>query len=554
MYVPLGSGLIGDTRLSTTDIADLMEIKPASLRQLLTRGGFPTYDFTEGRANLWRASTVFSYLLIHRPELSDRIPRLYPRIPQPNPAAYLGARSVRIGGSWPREYVAYVWRPSDGGGEVALAYAIAGNPARDDLQAILDDLDVTAVATPSTYLDPIIDIDPGLPMRYQPSLENGYRDRSTASIDNNPSWSDLAYLLQTDVPWWPLAYRRRDVMLQWRPGTGPAPVVPYSGNPTQDPTALLRLAATTHTSSATNDPAITGFFSWWATHIALATDEHPNEGETHYATTLGITVPAFGVSPVPGHPPLKELAKQPEALKPTDVETAIILHAQADPLDIADAAPISVNFALWDPWIVEIREISTNTGNPLAQRWLDRLVRAAKPYDPATRTEIGYVHVARYARGRRKSLHPLAGHQPDRLIDPLNPDCWIVDFSDTVYVTVGRSIPAATGVLETLHLDRKPDRDNSGAAFCPWWSDSDGHSWPLPGDSYQAGYSGGGPTNLASAALHLAADATATINGIDRESTGFADLFRKLTDPDYPTRWTRTDTADGQWALQPEEL
>lgn len=414
-------GLVGDSRLSTTDIADLLGIKPASLRQLLTRGGFPPPTHTEGRANLWLASTVFNYALIHRPDLHQRIPRLYPRIPSPNPAAYLGARSVTIGGPWRREYIAHVWRPSDGGGEVALAYTITTNTSPpSDTEALLTALDVTAVVVPSDHLDG----------------DCGYLDRSTPVLETVPTWADLRNLLQIDIPWWPVPLRRRDVMLQWLPGCDPTPVVPHSANANQDPSTLLRLAATTHLTSAATEPVVNEFFSTWATHIALATHRSANPTGAQNEAPPGLSVPVYGVSPGPDSIALTELADQDEPPLPGPDTVAAILHAQAAPREYADAAAIFDNFTIWDPWIVGVHEISTSTVDPQLKGWLDRLIPDTGPHPPGSPVELGHLYLTEYARERRRHSRPWGDCPPSYLIDPQNPHCWIVHFTDTIYATM----------------------------------------------------------------------------------------------------------------------
>lgn len=548
-YVPERLSNLGAMPLYTDDVANLMQIRPASLRQLLTRRAFPEPNLSEGRTNAWRAGTVFDYILSSRPELAHRIPRLYPRIANPNPALFLGASSAIISADRLSEFIVYRWRPSDGGGDVALAYTIGHTPRRNEVEQLRVDLGVSAVIVPSSHLEMLFDGDDisgaaGQQPKYQPSIDLGYSDQSTFEHNFKPSWFDLAYLIQVDLPWWPVAYRDREVMLRWRPGSAPTPVVPHSAFSDRNPLPLLRLAATVHASNSRAESTVTRFFTWWANHIAVAIDATVNPGEIHYATTPGITVPAVGISPVPGTPPLSALATQDEPAAPTAADTALVLHSQAAPLDFAEASQIAAGFRVWEPHITEVREIPADTANPLARLWLDRLQTA----DASGAAEIGFLLVARYARERRTLLDPLNTQTPQLMVDPANPHCWIAAHSDTVYTTVGKSVPTAAGVLETVDLR---DLDPEAHPFCPFWSDSSRQVWPLPGSSFNAGYAGTGPTNLVDALLALAADATADVT-TRPAYTGGDTLIELLEQRDYPREWIRVAAADGTWLLQPK--
>lgn len=548
-YVPERLSNLGAMPLYTDDVANLMQIRPASLRQLLTRRAFPEPDLDIGRTNAWRAGTVFNYILSSRPELAQRIPRLYPRIANPNPALFLGASSAIISDDRLSEFIVYRWRPSDGGGDVALAYTIGQTPRRNEVEQLRVDLGVSAVIVPSSHLEMLFDGDDvsgaaGQQQKYQPSIDLGYSDESPFEHTVSPSWFDLAYLVQLDLPWWPFAYRDRDVMLRWRPGSAPTPVVPHSAFSDRNPLPLLRLAATVHASNSRAEATVTRFFTWWANHIAVAIDATVNPGEIHYATTPGITVPAVGISPVPGTPPLSALATQDEPAAPTAAETALVLHSQASPLDFAEASHIAASFAVWEPHITEVREIPADTTNPLARLWLDRL----QPADANVSTEIGFLYIARYARERRKLLDPLNTQTPQLMIDPANSHCWIAAHSDTVYTTVGKNVATAAGVLETVDLR---DLDPEVHPFCPFWSDSKRQAWPLPGSSFNAGYTGTGPLNLVNALLTLAADATADAT-TQHDTTVRAALFEHFQHPNYPREWIRTAATDGTSILQPK--
>lgn len=522
-HVPHTLTRIGHHTLPSDTVAELLNVKPTSLRQMLSRGAFPPPDDTRGRINTWHTATVFTFIKNHRPELAERIPRLYPRNTPPEPARFLGARAVA--GERGQEFIAYLWQPSDDQGPVALAYNLhwGGRPTPREVEQLRTTLNVAAIAIPDGQREPIQH--GSTETQLQPSIGEGYRDTCTFDYDADvrPTWFDLAFLLQRDLPWWPYPYRNREAMLSWEPGSAQVAVVPGSADADRDPYALLRLSTTVDSGAPQVKPVITDFFNWHADRVARSEEEHPADEETHYATTPGITVAARGVSPVPAgasvHPPSVD-------------DTALVLHSLADPLSYSEAQHVLHNSRLWEPFITETREVARDTNNPLAQQWLSRLRPAS---NESSGSEIGYLHVQRYARERRRYTHPLSSDLPVRLVDPLNPGCWIASFADMVVVTVAASMPMATGTLVTLDLT---DADGPGE-YSPWWTDSAGVAWPLPGGAYNAGYDGQGPGNLVAAVGVLAFDAGAAVGGGSRGTVllnGFDELSAALRSRGYPNR------------------
>lgn len=151
----------------------------------------------------------------HRRHLLPRLPRLFPRIEPLVPALFLETIVLQAS-TIPEisdEYLLYVWQPSDGGSPIALAYGVSGYGPRT-AAPILAALhrnpataDVGAVAVP----------------RYNAALERGSlilpeidcADSSAFRHGLQPTWLDLAYLLQTDLP-----YGRRICATETQCGAG----------------------------------------------------------------------------------------------------------------------------------------------------------------------------------------------------------------------------------------------------------------------------------------------------------------------------------------------
>jgi hypothetical protein len=75
-------------------IATFLGVAANTISQLLTRGSFPQPSDRDGRRHLWEPAAVYRYALQHRPQLAARVPRLFPRVPDPTAAVFAGrARS-----------------------------------------------------------------------------------------------------------------------------------------------------------------------------------------------------------------------------------------------------------------------------------------------------------------------------------------------------------------------------------------------------------------------------------------------------------------------------
>lgn len=530
--VPLSATSWPETCVDIDWVCELLEIKPASLHQLVLRGVFPPSTAPRGRPGSWPLLAVMRFVTEHRRHLLSRLPRLFPRVEPLVPALFLETIVLQASTN-PEisdEYLLYSWQPADGGSPIGLAYGVSGHGPRT-AAPILAALhrnpataDVGAIAVP----------------RYNAALDRGtlilpeidYADSSPFRHDLQPTWLDLAYLLQTDLPLWPTHLRDRDAMRSWRSGDPPRPVVPRNP-PWGDPTTLLRLA------DGATEP-IPSFCRAWAEEIALRTC--PSSGITP-DTPLppGVHPGAYPVSPVSGGALLPRPADHRD-VAPVDTETTLrALHSPIPrPQDYSRADTMAEMFHLFAPWIADTIHLRCAPANPLARQWLNRL----RPVDRGC-SELGYLHVLERARDEFTRDHPLSLFTPVRLVDPLCPDFWIIRSGDLVSLTVPAAIPAATGVLQQLDLTQDWDHHRHPQhGFTAWWTDSAGTPWPLPGPHhYEVGYSGTGPGALAQAATALAADATGRITDA-RTATELAAtaaaLRALLVRRDWPTLIRRT--------------
>src|SRR5690349_11697397 len=82
-------------------VAEFLGATANNVRQMLSRRTVPQPDDQDGRRHMWSPATVYRHTLQHRPQLAGRIPRLFPRIPSPTPAAFLDALTVAVPGTGP---------------------------------------------------------------------------------------------------------------------------------------------------------------------------------------------------------------------------------------------------------------------------------------------------------------------------------------------------------------------------------------------------------------------------------------------------------------------
>ena len=179
--------------------AELLEIKPASCTNWCLRGVFPAFDVparTTGKLAT-AGGHVFRYR--HRRHLpapaSLAVSRIEPSGARKKPETIvLQASTIPEIGD---EYLLYVWQPSDGGSPIALAYGVSATaPHRRP--------DPGGLAPQPSHCRRRRRRGP----RYNAALERGSlilpeidcADSSAFRHGLQPTWLDLAHLLQTDLP------------------------------------------------------------------------------------------------------------------------------------------------------------------------------------------------------------------------------------------------------------------------------------------------------------------------------------------------------------------
>jgi hypothetical protein len=537
-YIPYSSTDWAERFVRTDKVSALMDIKPASLYQLVLRNAFPE-GVVQGREKIWPLDQVLRLMVEQRRQHIERVPRLFPRVDPPIPAFFCGARMFTrpLPGAPDREYIAYVWQPSDGGPPLAVVYNVASpgwQPQAPELLRALHDsghTDIGAVATPTgtSHVSPDGMIEP-------PDLD--YADTSPVDLQLQATWLDLAYLLQVDLPWWPHYLRDAQAMLRWQPGDPPYTVVPR-GPVDGDPHALLRLGSTVHA----DDTTIGRFFQWWAERAACAFCP-PSEEEVQ--PVAGICVAAQAVTPGSGAALSADVAAGRG--QPSPAQTAEVLHSRVDPEAFDDQVRmLAYLFGIWSPLIERVVAIRVGSANPLARRFLSQLSESDAPAD-----ELGYLHVCALGRDQQRVTNPLRLTRPQRLEHKQNRDLWIARFDDTVYVSVPQAITTAVGTLQQLDITQ--EASHVPGDFTAWWTDTAGNAWPVPGhDPHEAGYKGAGPADLAAAATVLARDAASPVGGSHSravlEDVRYQQLVSQLRSRRYPTLIRRFDdpAGDFQW-------
>jgi hypothetical protein len=526
-YIPTPSDRWDKPSLDAKAVAALLGTTPAAVRQhLLHDERFPRPETrgANGR-NLWVPAVIFRYIRTVRPRHRHRVPRLWAQADL-NPAQLVDSRTVCLPGGfgadpYPREwFVVHEWRPSDDRRPIAIGYPLnlpGDQPRRDAKQAAHElfwalGAQCDAVAIPQGRAD-------------TPWLPDDGRDQPTmvvvdhASVDADAlddravvyAWSELAWLLQTDVPWWPAALRDPGAMLAWRPGDRPVQVMPQRGH--RSPRVLLNLltdATPTEVRRAT---------------LGVATDmadelTRSGDGITDYPERPGLIHAAHPVA----------LGEPPRDRSPRDVVN--LLHHQVADESLAGAAGAALAGAGAAPAVTTVMTISPDlASDPLVARWLAGL----QPATPGQCDELGY-RVLQCLR-RDDANRPI-GRVTQWCTHRSDPDCWAaITSTGAVYTTVGSSAPAATGQLESALV-------TYDAAF---FETTAGEVWPLPhlrATGYNAGYGGTDPQALTQTLSRLLRDAAADVESAAGEVPTVASVWEAVRARPLPLRWTAPPPAE----------
>lgn len=450
--------------LNVSEVAKLLDVQPNTVTQLVARGVLPQSVERVGRRNAWPPAEIYPYALANTPGVWARIPRLFPRVPAPSPAKFLGAQKMPLLGDGPT-FVVYEWLPGDGAsGSVRLAYPIGNEQGRrgraEQAQALYAEFSEGAVAVPSAE-----------DLSDYPSVY--VADATTSEVGREYRWSYLAGLLRIDVPWWPRALRREEAMLAWRPGAPPRTVSPYFHDRDADAlTDLIDSSATELTADALARRAAD-------VKLRQLTGDYRYGGSPVYPDTLGFVGAALHDI---------DMTADYSGAWTWDAAAAALHHPVPSPS--AAAAALAVVMTT-EPVAVATVSVPPTETHPWAREWADRRLEAA-----TGPRELGDHLVAQEA-----------GRVPVKcwLRDPLNPDCWAVEtVNGVVHATVGTRVPAegpAKSVV-LLGIDVAFFRDGSDTL------------WPLPhpdqGGLY-SGFPGTGPGDFARAIVRIAADSSASV-------------------------------------------
>lgn len=450
---------------TVNEVAKILGVEPATINQLLSRGTFVSPDFRQGRHNCWSMERIYRFIFAERPQLADRVPRLFPRVQKPRPATFLGSLRVILPGAG-TAFVVYRWSPGDeAGGEVCLAYPVANAGDTDSYRLV-------------RQLHAALGYPPGAVAVCNGEVIRGYprllvfdgRDPDYMPEDNVKGaviydWHELSALLRVDLPWWPPAVRHERAMLAWRPGAAAVHLRPWTAD--LDPRPLLEVI-----DDSTPDVvrgALLQMVAELEYRLRFPFDFLETAGFVHGGCDIGNqdVVPAW-----------------------TWDQAIAVMHHHVESPSAAAAVVDLINPSPAAHYIFVVTEDECE-GSAMAREWVRGLEKHLKP------VELGHLKAAR--RAGRTPIGYYANHENDR-------DCWAaVDQFGTVYATVGTRVPAQ-GRLESAEVL------STEAAF---FRDSDGRVWPIPhqdSNSFNAGYGGGGPAELSRAIHLLSEDASADVH------------------------------------------
>ncbi|WP_074329054.1 hypothetical protein [Mycobacteroides abscessus] len=492
-------------RVSTDDFAAFLDVKPQTIRQYRASGevaALPEPAESSRTGNWWTEAAVYDFLDQYRPQYAHRIPRLYSCDPGMKAARFL--RSERIAFEQSRAAALHFWQPDDARGPVIVVYPstpVDYYSAHAAAQSVLGHFpDASCVIAPSLSYSVLHDslyddrdsadrhqrIAVVEPNRFDPRKPGGPIDLD--GWFNQYTWSDLAGLLRTSVPYWPSGLTDIEAMESWRPGGNIQRIRPrirvdnVGSQSLKD--GLHRAAENSPARAALVDKACRQLDFDMAVDLDLVP-----AGRAHPCDQQGLHRAA--VPDVPDHAPPRL----------TREEIAGLLHMPAAPEDRAWRAYLAgaINSStLWDPVLTMIYQLRSDHLGPIGRQWHARL----KPAPPAARDELGY-------RPLRNQLRPHQERDCRYLKDPANPDCWVIETDDHLYATAAPSLLHAHQHLTAVEIGQRRDH-----AFL---ADADGHSWLLPAPHIHIAY-GIGATG--SAAAHLAYTLTELLDDIHTPVSG----------------------------------
>ena len=478
----------------------------------MTDANFPAPESrgANGR-NLWTPATVYPYVRTQHPRRREHIPRLWSRNAL-NPGRFLGTQTVilRTPESLPPEtYVVHLWRPSDEGGPIAIAYPLnTGSPHRSTMDAVtlFQELSGTVDAVVMPYGDASW-VTLGNETVCQPAMLVVDKSTIDAAEPHQQAveygWYEVASLLQTDLPWWPAVLRDRDTILTWEPGDPVRRVVPASGS--YSPQPLHDLIGATPSMSSTLRGIVTALANDIASELARSALGEAKD----YAEHPGLIQAAI---------PDADPARPPRRRRPGDI--ALLLHHRVADEEIAERALAVIS---GHPVVTATMTIRPElAADPMVSHWCDGLrTVAAERHE-----ELGYRLLLRLrpsaANEQRTPVIRWCTHRSDANI-------WAVTTENgTIHATVGSAVPASGHLTSALVT--------SSAAF---FETNTGEVWPLPHmhlAGYNAGYDGSGPRDLTRTLSLLQRDAGADVDDAPRVDDD-PHIWEAVRRQKLPLRW-----------------
>ncbi|GJO56170.1 hypothetical protein MML61_27565 (plasmid) [Mycobacterium marinum] len=503
--------------LDSSNVAAILDVQETTVRQYAARAtpGFPVPAARESGRNYWTPDQIFRYIDRERPQLANRMPRLYSTQTSIVPAKFLFGEPVRLVRpsespleQTTAEFALHHWQPADGRGIIAIAYPGPIDELRwGDADLLLQQRPtVSAVALVTHEISIPYDHDGwqaaiGVAERGQPPLR---QLRITQQSTNVAEWGwyTLANLLRVDLPWWSPLLRDVTAMASWFPGAPRQQIRPRSA--VLDQSHLMGLVPRVPAPDAAKvrELAVGFYRQLEGPEIeVLPPQEHQQRPGLLQAAE-----------------PLHQLAEIPPD---PDVNTVRwLLHRPISDPDIAMQAARALDAVRGIERVVA-NVINVNSNGQLAQEWLTHRV----PVDGNAATELGFA----FARRSADSSLPITGY----FTHAHDPNVWIVQtFDDETgthqyHVTVGQQVPAS-GHLTEVELYN----------YSGFFRDSNNQIWPIPillhRCYYNSGYGGSGPQDLFEAITALRGDAGSDLTQLQTKAEPGGPLWNYIRGQKLP--------------------
>lgn len=492
--------------LSTRDVGEMLGMKEGTVNQQGFRaergsGSFPL-PVRHGRAKRWSAEQIYAYVRAKKPGLLAAIPALYLDTTAGEPVAsvfvaaepWQGTATAAMNDTTKLALVIQYWKPGDGReSQLALAYPTSSAPmSRTDAAAVAtilaqqlfrnDDPDSTqAVAVVTDELRPLGDdayrqqptvivIERGdrlYPPMFAPAMTVMRAASRAATADTAQTtvaevgWFDVAYLLRTDLPWWPCALRSPDTVAAWHPG--------HSGNVTTSLSSNRyspRLISTL-VGSVTGDRNAPVFRELVGRIQSCIEHQLYPEGLGGYQLPGGLHQPIAGITQAAFPAFSTDTGGALPSLTPVEI-TWLLSRPAAGIIDMVDV----LTFLPQARVVASTAEVAFySPRGPLAEEWASRLTVADD-------LRLGHAFVWKHSRmGRAEdgwTKPALSSFVP--LIDPLDPASWaLLDENGDIHYTVGTRASAAAGQLKELEVN-----DTRGFGGATFFRDGQHIVWPAP--------------------------------------------------------------------------